>query len=175
MSAPGRAGRGAADQKFVKYLSESSNLSKKNANSIFFWNPRNEMSDSQSCEDFSSEGIVSGLRLGNIDCQSRLRLVFCTLLCDRTHKGECRTKPKMCQFSFLRNRRQSGYFDLALFLELFSEGTFRSYYSKGLSSLGALYMCKSVFFFLNPKYTATGNSWVSAAHKVEWFHQGADL
>ena len=36
MSAPGRAGRGAVDQKFVKYLSESSNFVKKNANSILF-------------------------------------------------------------------------------------------------------------------------------------------
>ena len=40
MGAPGRAGRGAVDQKFVKYLSESPNFVKKNANSIFFWNPR---------------------------------------------------------------------------------------------------------------------------------------
>ena len=63
------------------------------------------------------ELFVSGLRLGNIDGQSRLRLVFCTLLYDRTHKGECRTKPKKCQFSFLRNRKQSGHFDSALFLE----------------------------------------------------------
>ena len=94
-----------------------------------------------SCAKFIVPGelFVSGLRLGNIDGQSRLRLVFCTLLCDRTHTGECRTTPKKCQFSFLRNRKQSGYFDLALFLEFQSEGTFRSYYSKGLSSLGALY------------------------------------
>ena len=72
-----------------------------------------------SCAKFIVPGelFVSGLRLGNIDGQSRLRLVFCTLLCDRTHTGECRTTPKKCQFSFLRNRKQSGYFDLALFLE----------------------------------------------------------
>ena len=36
VSAPGHAGRGAVDQKFVKYLSESSNFVKKNANSISF-------------------------------------------------------------------------------------------------------------------------------------------
>ena len=40
MSEPGRAGQGAMDQKFVKYLSKSSNFVKKNANSIFFRNPR---------------------------------------------------------------------------------------------------------------------------------------
>ena len=32
------------------------------------------------------ELFVSGLLLGNIDGQSRLRLVFCTLLCDRRIK-----------------------------------------------------------------------------------------
>ena len=42
-----------------------------------------------SCAKFIVPGelFVSGLRLGNIDGQSRLRLVFCTLLCDRTHNG----------------------------------------------------------------------------------------
>ena len=118
MSAPGRAGRGAVDQKFVKYLSESSNFVKKMPTLFSFEILGNEMRDSQLCNVYSSgELFVSGLRLGNIDSQSRLRLVFCTLLCDRTHNGECRTTPKKCQFSFLRNRKQSGYFDLALFLE----------------------------------------------------------
>ena len=47
-----------------------------------------------SCAKFIVPGelFVLGLRLGNINGQSRLRLVFCILLCDRTHKGECRTK-----------------------------------------------------------------------------------
>ena len=56
------------------------------------------------------ELFVSGLRLGNIDGQSRLRLVFCTWLYDRTHKGECRTKPKKCQFSFLRKAMCSFFY-----------------------------------------------------------------
>ena len=56
MSAPGRAGRGAVDQKFVKYLGESSNFVKKNANSIFFEILGNEMRDSQLCKEYSSGG-----------------------------------------------------------------------------------------------------------------------
>ena len=101
MSAPGRAGRGVVDQKFVKYLSESSNFVKKTPILFSFEILGNEMRDSQLCKDFSyGELFVSGLRLGNIDGQSRLGLVFCTLLCDRTHKGECRTKPKKCHSVF---------------------------------------------------------------------------
>ena len=46
------------------------------------------------------ELFVSGLRLGNIDGQSRLRLVFCKLLCDRTHKGVSNETEKVpIQFS----------------------------------------------------------------------------
>ena len=118
MSAPGRAGRGAVDQKFVKYLSESSNFVKKTPTLFSFEILENEMRDSQLCKAYSSGELFDpGLRLGNIDGQSRLRLVFSTLLCDRTHKGDRQTKPKKCQFSFLRNRKQSGYFDSALCLE----------------------------------------------------------
>ena len=119
MGAPGRAGRSAVDQKFVKYLSESPNFVKKRQ--LYFLLKSSGMKCvTLSCTKFLVPGelFVSGLRLGNIDGQSRLWLVFCTLLCDRTHEGECRTKPKKCQFSFLRNRKQSGYFDSALFFEV---------------------------------------------------------
>ena len=46
MSAPGRAGRGAVDQKFVKYLSESSNFVKKTPILFSFEILGNEMRDS---------------------------------------------------------------------------------------------------------------------------------
>ena len=76
MSAP----RGAVDQKFVKYLSESSNFVKKTPTLFSFEILGNEMRDSQLCKVYSSGGtFVSGLRLGNIYGQSRLRQVFCTL------------------------------------------------------------------------------------------------
>ena len=79
----------------MKYLSESSNFVKKTPTLFSFEMLGNEMRDSQLCKFIvPGELFVSGLRLGNIDGQSRLRLVFCTLLCDRTHIGECRMKPK---------------------------------------------------------------------------------
>ena len=51
MSAPGRAGRGAVDQKFVKYLSESSNFVKKMPILFSFEILGNEMRDSQLCKE----------------------------------------------------------------------------------------------------------------------------
>ena len=56
MSAPGRAGRGAVDQKFVKYLSESSNFVKKTPTLFSFEILGNEMRDSQLCKVYSSGG-----------------------------------------------------------------------------------------------------------------------
>ena len=56
MSEPGRAGRGVVDQKFVKYLSESSNFVKKTPILFSFEILGNEMRDSQLCNDFSSGG-----------------------------------------------------------------------------------------------------------------------
>ena len=53
MSAPGRAGRGAVDQKFVKYLSESSNFVKKTPILFSFEMLGNEMRDSQLCKEYS--------------------------------------------------------------------------------------------------------------------------
>ena len=51
MSAPGRAGRGAVDQKFVKYLGESSNFVKKMPILFSFEILGNEMRDSQLCKE----------------------------------------------------------------------------------------------------------------------------
>ena len=56
MSAPGRAGRGAVDQKFVKYLSESSNFVKKMPTLFSFEILGNEMRDSQLCKVYISGG-----------------------------------------------------------------------------------------------------------------------
>ena len=56
MSAPGRAGRGAVDQKIVKYLSESSNFVKKTPTLFSFEILGNEMRDSQLCKVYSSGG-----------------------------------------------------------------------------------------------------------------------
>ena len=56
MSAPGRGGRGAVDQKFVKYLSESSNFVKKMPTLFSFEILGNEMRDSQLCKVYSSGG-----------------------------------------------------------------------------------------------------------------------
>ena len=55
MSAPGHAGRGAVDQKFVKYLhvSESSNFVKKTPILFSFEILGNEMRDSQLCKEYS--------------------------------------------------------------------------------------------------------------------------
>ena len=113
-----RAGRGAVDQKFVKYLSESSNFVKKTPTLFSFEILGNEMRDSQLCKVYSSGGTFCFRTSSRKYRRSKSAPAgFCTLLCDRTHIGECRTKPKKCQFSFLRNRKQSGYFDSALFLE----------------------------------------------------------
>ena len=56
MSAPGRAGRGAVDQKFVKYLGESSNFVKKMPILFSFEILGNEMRDFQLCKEYSSGG-----------------------------------------------------------------------------------------------------------------------
>ena len=51
-----RAGRGAVDQKFVKYLSESSNFVKKTPTLFSFEILGNEMRHSQLCKVYSSGG-----------------------------------------------------------------------------------------------------------------------
>ena len=56
MSAPGRAGRGAVDQKFVKYLSEKFQLCQKMPILFSFEILGNEMCDSQLCKEYSSGG-----------------------------------------------------------------------------------------------------------------------
>ena len=56
MGAPGRAGRGAVDQNFVKYLSESPNFVKKTPTLFSFEILGNEMRDSQLYKVFSSKG-----------------------------------------------------------------------------------------------------------------------
>ena len=67
MNAPGRAGRGAVDpkfvqisvdQKFVKYQSKSSNFVKKTPILFSFEILRNKMRDSQLCKEYSSGGTV---------------------------------------------------------------------------------------------------------------------
>ena len=56
MSAPGRAGRGTVDHKFVKYLSESSNFVKKTPILVSFEILGNEMRNSQLWKEYSSGG-----------------------------------------------------------------------------------------------------------------------
>ena len=58
MSAPGRAGRGAVDQKFVKYLGESSNFVKKTPILFSFEILGNEMRDSQLCREYTVRSDV---------------------------------------------------------------------------------------------------------------------
>ena len=76
-----------------------------------------------------------------------------------TNGVSAESEAKKCHFSFLHIRKRSGYFDLGLFSESWSGGTLKSCFSKGRSSLGALYM-RSQFFILSPKYVVTSDSWV---------------